>query len=278
MIKFKKKMMNYKRRMRKFLLNKVFNILSINEIPTEKLTEEEKIKSLLSKLRPVTSGKEFIRLGPNGDGGYLIPDDLSGIYACFSPGVGNKTGFEIECANMEIEVFLADKTIDKIRNSHKRFNFMKKNIGNTSNEEFMTLDDWVSSSVPESYNELILQLDIEGMEYEVLSSATDKLLKRFRIIVVEFHDLDQLWNKAFFNIMSNVFDKLLQTHRCVHNHPNNANPSIKIGDLEIPQTTELTFLRKDRINNSKFVNTFPHPLDCDNTKNKPLYLPKCWYI
>lgn len=31
----------------------------------------------------------------------------------------------------------------------------------------MTLDDWVKSSMPKSQDELLLQIDIEGFEYEV---------------------------------------------------------------------------------------------------------------
>ena len=96
--------------------------------------------------------------------------------------------------------------------------------------------------------------------------------------MVEFHGLEQLWNKPFFDISSRVFDKLLQTHKCVHNHPNNYGQTVKYGDIEIPILTELTFLRKDRVDNSSFITTFPHPLDFDNVKSKPsLHLPECWY-
>jgi len=45
-------------------------------------------------LRPYTTDKELIRLGAEKDGGYLIPNDLAGIEACFSPGVGNEFNFE----------------------------------------------------------------------------------------------------------------------------------------------------------------------------------------
>lgn len=141
----------------------------------------------------------------------------------------------------------------------------------------MTIDDWVEDSLPQSESDLLLQMDIEGFEYEVLLGMSSKLLNRFRIIVVEFHNLDELWNKSFYSIVSRVFDKLLQNHTCVHNHPNNCCGSMKFGQIEIPCSTELTFIRNDRIENSHLAQTFPHPLDCDNTSNTPIYLPKCWY-
>jgi hypothetical protein len=178
---------------------------------------------------------------------------------------------------MGMAVFLADKSVENPPESHELFQFTKKYLGVTTNDEFMTLDDWVASSIPESQDELLLQIDIEGHEYEVFLAASDKLLKRFRIIVAEFHQLDQFWNKPFFDLASRVFDKLLQTHSCVHNHPNNCCGSKKNRDIEIPSVTELTFLRNDRVNNPSFISTFPHPLDCDNTGNPSLYLPKCWY-
>jgi hypothetical protein len=141
----------------------------------------------------------------------------------------------------------------------------------------MTLDDWVDSSIPDSHDDLILQIDIEGCEYEVFLAASDKLMQRFRIIVVEFHQLGSLWNKPFFSLASRAFEKILQTHSCVHNHPNNCCGVLKHGGLEIPYLTEMTFLRNDRISNHSFTEKFPHELDRDNTGDPTLPLPECWY-
>lgn len=255
----------------------VLNVFYRRKILSTKLTHDDDLQLLLNSLHPVFCGKELIRLGPDGDGGYLVPDDLEGIKACFSPGVDRVSGFESDCANMGMKVFLADKSVEKPPESHDLFQFSKKYIGVTTNDDFMTLDDWVKSSLPESQDDLMLQIDIEGSEYEVFLGASDQLLKRFRIIVAEFHHLDQLWNKPFYRLASRAFEKLLQTHTCVHNHPNNCSDSIKIDDIEIPLVTEFTFIRNDRIKNASYVDKFPHPLDCDNTQNPPLYLPKCWY-
>ncbi len=242
-----------------------------------RLTKKDDLKSFLNKIRPVICDKELIRLGPKGDGGYLVPNDLSDLEACFSPGVDCVSGFEKDCADMGMKVFLADKSVERPPETHELFNFSQKYIGVTTNEDFMTLDDWVASSLPESKKDLLLQIDIEGFEYEVFFNASDKLMNRFRIMVVEFHFLDQLFSRPYFNLVSRVFDKLLQTHTCVHNHPNNATGSIKHKDIEIPLLSELTFLRNDRVTGAKYAETFPHPLDCDNSDDPPLYLPKCWY-
>jgi hypothetical protein len=264
--------------MKKFINEPALSLLAVINLKYRKLTEKDELQSLLDKLQPVSCDKELIRLGAIGDGGYLVPDDLTGIEACFSPGVGFDSVFEKDCADRGMKVFLADGSLDKPAQSHELFVFTKKHIGIRTNDNCMNIDDWVKSSLPDSQDDLLLQMDIEGSEYEVLLVASDDLLKRFRIIVVEFHSLNELWSKPFFKMASQVFEKLLQTHTCVHNHPNNCSDSVKFEDIELPMVTELTFLRKDRISSSSFVKIFPHPLDVDNTENKPsLLLPKCWY-
>ncbi|MEM7624594.1 MAG: FkbM family methyltransferase [Planctomycetota bacterium] len=240
-------------------------------------TGAQDLQAMLDRLHPVAGSRALVRLGLPGDGGYLVPDDLEGIEACFSPGVDQISGFEKECADRGMKVFLADHSVDGTPDTHGLFHFTQKYIGVTTNSTFMTLDDWVASSLPDSDGELMLQIDIEGFEYEVFLAASDQLMKRFRIIVAEFHQLDQVWNRPFFGLWSRVFDKLLQTHYCVHNHPNNYYGSLKHRGIEIPFLTEMTFHRRDRVERPTFARTFPHPLDNDNTDNPPLPLPPCWY-
>ena len=75
-------------------------------------TPVARLRALIEKLSPVTCGKELIRLGDDGDGGYLLPDDLGGIAACFSPGVGYSSKFEIDVAARGIRVHMADASVD----------------------------------------------------------------------------------------------------------------------------------------------------------------------
>ena len=120
-------------------------------------------------------------------------------------------------------------------------------------------------------------MDIEGSEYEVIYNIPKSILNRFRIIIIEFHNLDLLWNRHFFYKFKNVFLKLLENHYIVHNHPNNCCPTLKKDDIEIPPVLEMTFYRKDRANVIGYANEFPHQLDVECTAEKPLPLPKCWY-
>lgn len=263
--------------MKQILKPFAIDILALgNAFPTP-LSDKNALQSLVHKLSPMTFGKDLIRLGPKGDGGYLVPDDLEGIEACFSPGVCGVSGFEKDCADLGMKVFMADRSVDQPADSHNLFYFTKKYVGVTTNDDFMTVDDWVSSSLPGSNSDLLLQIDIEGYEYETFLAMSDSLMRRYRIIVAEFHDLDQLWNRPFFQLASRAFEKILQTHTCVHIHPNNCSVPLNKGGLSIPPVAEFTFLRNDRIHNPSYVSVLPHPLDFD-TADKPHFpLPACWF-
>ena len=242
------------------------------------LTSEASLRALLRALRPVDPGIELVRIGPDADGGYLVPDDLAGIRHVFSPGVSNESGFEAQLADRGMQVFLADYSVDGPAVSHPRFAFDKRFVGCVTNERYMTLDDWHSARLgADSGAELLLQMDIEGAEYEALLAAPARLLGLFRIMVIEFHWLPQLWNEPFFALASRTFGKLLATHAVVHIHPNNCCGSVKSAGLEIPRIAEFTLLRRDRLRSTAYRTTFPHPLDRPNVAKAPLQLAPCWY-
>ena len=118
--------------------------------------------------------------------------------------------------------------------------------------------------------------------YRSLDEASKRRYARiFKVMVIEFHSLRHLWNKAFFRIIETVFNKILQTHICVHLHPNNFKGTkgsvITQFGLEIPSLMEMTFLRKDVAEIKGYQTLFPHSLDCDNTGKAHLPLPKGWY-
>lgn len=235
------------------------------------------ILSLLESLYPLATDKKLIRMGPAGDGGYLVPDDLEGIEACFSPGVGQLSGFEKQCAELGMKIYMADGSVDNPGETDNRFFFIKKFIGPESNEDFITMDDWVSSNIQDSSSDLLLQMDIEAHEYDSILGMPDELLDRFRIIIIEFHRLYHLWDPVFLERAVATFEKLHRRHSCVHIHPNNCCSIFSYGGLDIPRAAEFTFLRNDRFTNSGFVTEFPNTLDEDNMNHPHIVLPECWH-
>jgi hypothetical protein len=227
--------------------------------------------------------KKLIRIGPDKDGGYLLPDDLEDIKYCFSPGVANCSDFELDMATRGMQVFLADRSVDGPAAEDSRFHFIKKYVASTTSQGdgLITLDDWYTSvlgPVSDSAPEAVLQMDIEGSEYEVLHNLSDSLQNRFRIIIIEFHRLHQLVDRFSFGWMSQALRKLLRTHTVVHIHPNNIKQRVlHYGGLKVPDLMEITFLRNDRFQIIDRPLVFPHPLDRRCVLTEPeLVLPECW--
>ncbi|MCH8474644.1 MAG: FkbM family methyltransferase [Opitutales bacterium] len=239
-------------------------------------TKKKQLEHLLKLLKPFATEHQLIRLGGNSDGGYLIPNDLMGIDQCFSPGVDVTSNFELACAERGMEVFLADCTVESPPIQHQNFRFVKKHVGGYARNQFIDFSTWIKENgKPES--DLLLQMDIEGHEYEVLFSASSQTLEKFRIIAIEFHSLDRLSERSYYDLALPIFEKLRQSHICVHIHPNNYDALRSNHGISIPKFAEFTFLRRDRVKKMEVAKTFPHPLDRDCCDKKPVLLPKCWY-
>lgn len=242
-----------------------------------KRTEPADVLGLIQKLRPLNCGRELIRIGGKGDGGYLIPDDLQGIEYCFSPGVNTVCDFENHLANLRIKSFLADYSVDAPPTRRAEFTFDRKFLGASDHDNFFTLATWKDKYLSNYAGDLILQMDIEGCEYEAILSTPDNLLNQFRIMAIEFHFLQKLFEPFVFKLFSSSFEKILQHFYVSHIHPNNALDSVRIGDLEVPPIMEFTFINKRRVSSTSPQIAFPHKLDADNTNRQPIALPRCWY-
>ena len=110
-------------------------------------------------------------------------------------------------------------------------------------------------------------MDIEGCEYQSLLSMPEKYLKKFKIIVIEFHDLERLEKTRFLNqIFDPVINKILNYFDCVHIHGNNFDQPDKNGD---PIHLEVTFLRNELLNENEKKKSFKeYPLkDLDYPNN-----------
>jgi hypothetical protein len=244
-----------------------------------KTTPVEEVGKLIGLMKPKTTQVPLVRIGSQLDGGYLIPDDLKDLDACFSPGVSTNSDFEFQLAETGIRCFMADFSVDGPAKNHPMFHFEKKFLGAVNDSVFMTLENWVKRNAP-GHGDLLLQMDIESAEYEVLLETPAEILNRFRIIVVEFHDLETVWSRDAFRLIYPVFHKLSQLFEIVHIHPNNimGAKSISVDGLEVPSVLEISFLRKDRITKKLPTKEFRHPLDQNNSDEFPDYpLPRSWY-
>jgi len=222
------------------------------------------LNSLVNLIKPYKTDVELIRLGSDSDGGYLIPNDLKNIIACFSPGVDNIASFEQALFANNIGSHLADYSVDFVPNNIPVLSFEKKFIDSLTYEYNISLEDWVNQYEPNSVeNSLILQMDIEGAEYKALLACPEYILNKFKIIVIEFHQIESWAIKDFFYIVESVFKKLLKNHTVVHCHPNNAMGIVNMNGFKFPRVFEMTLYKSNLIKNKERA-LLPHPLDKAN--------------
>ena len=238
----------------------------------------DQVKELIKELRPVKTKYDLIRIGGNNDGGYLLPNDLSGVSTCFSPGVDVTATFEKDLLSRGIRSHLADASVEGAPDGLEVASFTKKYLDGVNTDDYMTLEFWVKNKGG-ALGDLILQMDIEGGEYATILATPIDILRRFRIVAIEIHDVQHWFNNPIaWGVAQTFFTKLLQEFHVVHNHPNNNCQFLQAEDVFMPTVFELTLLRKDRAAPEGFCDQFPHPLDQPNVLDKPdRPLPEGWY-
>ncbi len=231
--------------------------------------DAQAVNRLFARLKPYDTGISLRRIGPDFDGGYLVPEDLDGIAALFSPGVDVKLGFDLEIAQGGVPAHLADASVSRPSDMAENMTFEAKFIGPEDDGQFMKMDSWVDRYAPGA-DDLMLQMDIEGAEYAVLDKIPEALLSRFRIILLEIHDLDQVFEPAFHARAARVFDKLNSNHVLCHIHANNAAQYYTLDGALVPPVVEATYIRRDRVRTLSDDNvTLPHPQDQTNMPKLP---------
>lgn len=217
--------------------------------------------------------KEKIRFGKIEDGGYVginVPCSL-----LLSGGIGPEISFELDmeksykckciifdmftrgyCGKQfgSLDKFLDDKNL-KSSSSYQNLNFVEKWISDKNDNEYTNLSEELEALTEQS--DVFLKLDIEGAEYDFFKSVSINNLNKINQIFVEFHEIGQAYKSEKWN----VFSKINQTHRLIHVHGNNCGrrPFVKIDDLSLPKTLELTYLHKKFLN-TPTINKKPLPL------------------
>ena len=239
-------------------------------------------RNTIQKLKIKKINIPLIRLGPNRDGGYLVPDCLHDCKYLFSIGVGSVSDFEMDFINYSKspdynihnnrQAFL----LDKLEYTDQNYalsndegilkNFENKWLGTKNDDSTITLDNFVNSKehIINGNKNLVLQMDIEGNEYISIVATSDKTLSRFKILVFELHYLHYLNNRIFSILFNSFMDKILENFILCHLHPNNGRSVINIHGVSIPKFLEATFIRKDQCKLIEGELKIPHSFDKKN--------------
>lgn len=239
------------------------------------------LRMFFAKFRGNYVSCDLIRIGGDGDGGYLLPDILRDVKYCFSPGVGDIAKFEEELDRLYgIKSFLADASVEASPIVNSNFEFIKKFLGPKTDGHFIKLSDWVHESILNSNEPKILQMDIEGGEYSVLLSEDTEMLASFAILVIEFHGLQRLIEPDFLKLFGTIFEKIFKSFSVCHVHPNNCCGIALVDGEAVPRVMEVTFIRNDLVpkcRNGKKVH-LPNNMDRKNVQAHPdLVMPEVWW-
>lgn len=255
----------------------LFRILRRLGVGVYRHSQKSKVIEVLSMFRPVDVGVQLVRIGPETDGGYLLPRDFESLNYLYSPGVDATADFDYEFAEMGMSCFLLDYSVDTPPVDHSNFVFSKRFLGPVSHGNYVSLSDWIMEN-EDKESDLLLQMDIEGAEWAVLANTPSSVLKRFRIMVVEFHDLaNRIANPNTCEAVATLLTRLRDDFSIVHLHPNNCGTEVYIRGLPIPPVIEVTFLRKDREVRGPSAATIPHELDRPNRPgDREPRVPMAW--
>ena len=188
---------------------------------------------MIKLFHPYDLGYDLIRIGDNSDGGYLVPNCLDDIKNCFSVGVDNKTSFENDL--FKKYKFISSRLFSRCLTSTQKIFFDKKNIKSFNSDKSLNINDWIESKRSRIINKenLIFQIDVEGYEYEIVSSIEEKKFDQIKILIIEFHDLDYCGNRIIYQIIDSAMSKILKKFDVAHIHANNWKEPTLINQYEI---------------------------------------------
>jgi hypothetical protein len=241
-----------------------------NEHEHSKLAQDWVIEEW-SYLCPMdVNGKEFIRVGRKGDGGYVMVDDIGRLGSALSFGVGTEISFDLELAERGVRVLLYDHTIDGIPAQHPNIRFRRLGLGSStgSDDAKRQLSSILAEERIGDLGDVILKIDIEGDEWEVLKDIPGEVLEQFSQILLELHGMADYSNPDNHINRMYVLKKLSQTHQAVHLHANNWRPYKVIGGAPVPEVLEVTFASRKHYTFSPCKRTFPTSLDYPNNANR----------
>ena len=261
-----------------FFKNIIKQVLLNQNICFYKNVSGNELLEVIKLFKPYNVGHKLVRIGGNNDGGYLVPDVLNDVEYCFSAGVGEQSSFEVDLLARNIKSFLADYSVNFI-SKNKDLKFDKKFIKSYNSNNSWNVNDWINNKIPDlNEKDFILQMDIEGGEYEVINAITEENLKKMKILIIEFHSLEYSGNPLIYNMIKSSMKKLLKYFDICHIHPNNWKKVTKVNNYNFPSNLEVTLINKKNVITKNPINFLPNSLDRKNVKNKnDIKLDEYWY-
>ena len=234
------------------------------------------VKDVLRLLRPHRLvGAQKVRIGRFFDGGYVMLDRFDGVGIAYSLGINDDVSWDLDMAARGISIFQYDHTISGLPEQHPLFHWEPVCIAGHVDEEAncQTLEALIKRNGHEGRTDMILKCDVEGAEWALLRATPVSVLRCFRQIVIELHNMEYLTDYGHGNNVRRAILNLTASHRVVHVHGNNTAPYGLVGGIPLPNVLELTLARFDEGEFVKSDEVFPTSIDmpCD-ARHADLYL------
>lgn len=253
------------------MLNKDIRVINIlDPIIFEKDDYSAYIKRVreLLTVRGVSDGGDFIRVGRNYDGGYIMLNDFTDSMHAYSFGIGDDVSWEEHISANGVEVFMYDHTIDNLPKEVKGGIFWKTGISvkDDFDNKKLSLKTILEQNSDDKKDNLILKMDVEGAEWEVLEEMPFEILSKFVQMTFEFHGLLDLKKQ---DQILNILSKLNETHQVIWVHANNCGHAYTANGLILPNLLEVTYISRTKY---KFYNydiyNLPMELDMPNLSDR----------
>ena len=241
------------------------------------MTTQTDILAVSKLLRTHNSKFPKIRIGSLGDGGYVLPDDLSNLSSVLSIGIGYEDSFDLHFAKQGIPIYQYDHTVESAPAQHENYHFNKMAWGSEDTPTSCSLQSMIMQHGLTKTNDAILKFDTEGAEWDSIPKTNSDIFKYFRIIVCELHGLTSIANSNFREQVRQTLQLLLQHHTLVHLHANNCCGIGLVEGVPLPAVVELTLLRNDRSVFTPSSDPMPGPLDFPNMLDRPELILSPYY-
>lgn len=233
------------------------------EVFAKVIWDEEYYPQLMRLSKIYAIGKDFVRVGNEHDGGYVMADDMPGGIA-YSFGISDDPSWDLDMCGRGYEVFMYDHTVacpEQVFSHSDRLHFFKVGIADKCPDDTLkTLEALIKENGHENENDMILKMDVEGAEWGFLAMTESKILNKFRQIVLELHIMNPMEGYRKEQVLQGM-EKLYCTHRLIHVHGNNWGGFMQTVSHKIPDTWEVTYVRKDLVGELERHACLPMALD-----------------
>lgn len=194
----------------------------------------------------------------------------------YSIGISKDVSWDLGMVAAGYQIYQYDHTIKRLPEENPAFHWKK--IGITGEKETLDLKNLTTLLRDNKHADasgMVLKIDVEGYEWNVFAGLMEETLLRFDQIVAEIHNLTAEEDRE---LKIKALENLARTHKVIHIHANNYGSVDYCGDLMMPDTLEVTWLRKELCTDVRYTGILPRPVDRKCNAFSPEILLGYWNL